>query len=344
MIKIVDINKVNAGMLIGKTIYDNNGRILIRKDQMLSKFIIDRLKEYGFDLICIEDEIKEKEISSDVLSEEIKNKITNDLRNINILSTIKNAQEIVDSIFLEKNLSFETTDIRNKDNYIFRHSVMVAEFSVAIGTGLQMNKHDLLDLAVAALLHDLGKMCINRGIMAKFNLPDDVREYQDNMHSAYAYNMLYNNSSVKSTTKNGILFHHKNEDGSGYPKELPAPTHIFAKIIHVADCYDNLISCKDGNRLTPAQALEYIFAHTGNDSMFNYDVVNIFKRYIPIYPKGMCVKLSNEMNGIIIDNKNKLRPIVRISIGKQHKDIDLNKILNITIVDAEIDLENDKQK
>jgi hypothetical protein len=70
----------------------------------------------------------------------------------------------------------------------------------------------------------------------------------------------------------------------------------------------------------------------GCDCMFDTNVVHAFKKAVPIYPKGITIKLSNGQEGIVIENtSNSLRPIVRLLNGQE---INLNNSIehyNLTI-------------
>ena len=138
---------------------------------------------------------------------------------------------------------------------------------------------------------------------------------------------------ISATTKSAILFHHKNENGTGFPENIKVPDHIFYKILHVADAYDNLISSKNG--MNPSDALEYLYANSG--TLFNVDVVNAFKSCIPIYPRGIEVKLSNGLDGVVIDNTNdNSRPNVKVLIKGTNVVFDLRKYLDVTITDIKL--------
>ena len=113
-------------------------------------------------------------------------------------------------------------------------------------------------LYLAALLHDIGKTCLPLEIL---NKPETLTEdeYEEvKRHPRYGYNMLKNNEEISSVTRNAIFSHHENEDGSGYPRNLTSDKiHKFAKIIHIADVYDALITKRVYKEaINPADAME----------------------------------------------------------------------------------------
>lgn len=333
MIRAINIEKVEPGMFLGQTICDENGRKLVLKDKELTDFSIEKLKELGFNFIYVEDKIGEEFQNKDVVSDELKRKMSDDLKRLDITSTIENAKSIVETICNNYNNIFDTIDIRNNNDYLFKHSIMVAEFSIAIGMKLNLKQQELVNLTISALLHDIGKLCINKEMLDKIKINDKELMYQEKFHPFYAYSLLSKMPEISATTKSAILFHHKNENGTGFPENIKVPDHIFYKILHVADAYDNLISSKNG--MNPSDALEYLYANSG--TLFNVDVVNAFKSCIPIYPRGIEVKLSNGLDGVVIDNTNdKSRPKVKVLIKGTNVVFDLRKYLDVTITDIKL--------
>ena len=333
MIRAINIEKVEPGMFLGQTICDENGRKLVLKDKELTEFSIEKLKELGFNIIYVEDKIGEEFQNKDVFSDELKRKMSDDLKRLDITSTIENAKSIVETICNNYHNIFDTIDVRNNNDYLFKHSIMVAEFSIAIGMKLNLKQQELVNLTISALLHDIGKLCINKEMLDKIKINDKELMYQEKFHPFYAYSLLSKMPEISATTKSAILFHHKNENGTGFPENIKVPDHIFYKILHVADAYDNLISSKNG--MNPSDALEYLYANSG--TLFNVDVVNAFKSCIPIYPRGIEVKLSNGLDGVVIDNTNdKSRPKVKVLIKGTNVVFDLRKYLDVTITDIKL--------
>lgn len=333
MIRAINIEKVESGMLLGQTVCDGNNRKLMLKDKELTDFSIRKLKELGFNFLYIENEIGEKFQNEDVVSDELKRKMSDDLKRLDITSTIENAKSIVETICDNYHNIFDTIDIRNSNDYLFKHSIMVAEFSIAIGKKLNLKQQELVNLTISALLHDIGKLCINKEMLDKIKINDKELMYQEKFHPFYAYSLLSKIPEISATTKSAILFHHKNENGTGFPENIKVPDHIFYKILHVADAYDNLISSKNG--MNPSDALEYLYANSG--TLFNVDVVNAFKSCIPIYPRGIEVKLSNGLDGVVIDNTNdKSRPKVKVLLKGTNVVVDLRKYLDVTITDIKL--------
>ena len=107
--------------------------------------------------------------------------------------------------------------------------------------------------------------------------------------------------------------HHENVNGSGYPLGLrDDQIYMFAKIIHIADVYDAITSERPyRNAQSPQEAIEFLMNNAGR--MFQPEYVKAFIAYIPVYPKGRNVLLSDETVAVVVENRqhNTLYPVVR---------------------------------
>lgn len=103
-------------------------------------------------------------------------------------------------------------------------------------------KDFLLKLTVAGFLHDIGKIKIPKNILNKKGRLTNLEYICVQSHAAYSVSLLFE-SGMPRFAMQGILYHHENEDGSGYPcglKQHAIP--LVAKIIHMVDVFDALTS------------------------------------------------------------------------------------------------------
>jgi len=123
--------------------------------------------------------------------------------------------------------------------------------------GRERLKQLLLQAAVAGFLHDLGKVKIPENVLRKPGRLNNLEYVLMQSHPAFGAALLFG-KKLSDDTFQAILYHHENEDGSGYPcglagDEIPLP----AKICHIADVFDALTSArpyKEGK--TPVEALK----------------------------------------------------------------------------------------
>lgn len=132
--------------------------------------------------------------------------------------------------------------MRVKDREARAHNLRVARLCVHIGRQLSMSAHELRVLARAGLLHDIGKLAIPDGVLAKHAPLDDAEWSLMRTHPELGLTLL-DRAGQSTRELLAVLYHHERLDGSGYPYGLRAGAiPIEARIVAVADTYDALTS------------------------------------------------------------------------------------------------------
>ena len=336
--RFVPISKLQPSMLVAKAIYDAGDKILINHGVRLTEDFIKSMEARGIIGAYVEDDISNKIVVQEAITNELRSCAINSIKDFDLETTINISKKIVDQLMSSDSIMLDLIDLRTFDDYTYRHSVNVAILSTMIAMGMDFKYDELTDLCLAALLHDIGKLQISDEIL---NKPAGLTEEEYALvktHPSIAYNIIKDRWDISATTKIGILCHHENVDGSGYPFGLrDSKIHRFARIIHVCDVYDALTSKRPyKNPYSPADASEFLMASCG--SLFDRDVVEVFLGYVPIYPKGSTVYLSDGRKAIIANNfkYNILRP--RVILCDEGIELDLThdpSCRNITIVGIE---------
>lgn len=121
------------------------------------------------------------------------------------------------------------------------HSTNVAFFSAILGKAIHLSQEDILDLTFAGLLHDIGKIRIDKTIQLK---PDvlTAEEYEImKRHCDEGVSILQNNGIGNQKILNAVRYHHEKLDRSGYPQRLYGKLiPKFARIIGMCDVFDAL--------------------------------------------------------------------------------------------------------
>ena len=327
--RYVKAEHLEKDMVLVHTLYDNNEKVLLKANKKLTPAYIKRIQQMDIGGLYVfeDDEICEH---TPIISEKTRITALRQLKRLNIDDCIYIANVIVEEIRESESMIVETINLASYDNYTYTHSVNVDILSVILGVALGLHDDELRKLSQAALLHDIGKTCLPIEILNKPGRLTDEEYAEVQKHSRYGYNLLKNNQEISSVTRNAILSHHENENGSGYPRQLKADKiHKFAKIIHIADVYDALITkrvYKDA--MNPADALEYLMGNAG--TLFDKEMVAVFLQYIAPYPIGVTVELSNGETAIVVKNNRDMlsRPVVRRVDGSL---LNLRDSLDITI-------------
>lgn len=137
------------------------------------------------------------------------------------------------------------------------HAKRVALLSTEMAKRLGMEGKDLMQVEVAATLHDIGKTLINPVILRKSETDLDVGERailrEHPVHGEAIVRLVPNNEDAAVYVRH----HHERFDGNGFPEGL-AGTDIplGARIIAVANAYDKLLNSRTSfSSSTPAQAM-----------------------------------------------------------------------------------------
>lgn len=331
--RYIKINDARPGMCLAYNMYDADGHTLICSGSTLSEFYIKRLGEYGFDGVYISDELSGDIDIEPVISPELRTEGLVNVRSSNVDGCKGVAKKIVDQILTKGAFSLDLTDLRCFDGYTYAHSVNVAVISCIIGFGMKMNERALEQLVMAGLLHDLGKLVIPPEILNKpAKLTNEEYEIMKT-HSTLSYEIIKERWDISAQVKAAVLYHHENVDGSGYPKGIEGDEMtMFTKILHVADVYDALVSKRPyKNPYSPYEACEFLMGAGG--IMFEPKVVEALLQYVPFYPKGTQVRLSDGREGIIVNNSGirNLRPLLRLMDGTM-VDMQEQENFNLTIL------------
>jgi putative two-component system response regulator len=164
------------------------------------------------------------------------------------------AQETtLDQLFVDGLLTIANA-VEVRDRYTGGHVERVAIYAVATGEMLGMGPEELRDLAVAALLHDVGKIGIPDELLRK---PDalNAAEYREMQRHPLIGAAILGTSPFLSGAIPGILHHHERWDGTGYPAGLASEAISLAgRILAVVDTYDAIVTTRPYRHERPRDA------------------------------------------------------------------------------------------
>lgn len=344
---------LREGMIVGKNIYGNNGQLLLTKGTNIKDYHIESVKKKGFSGIYINDSLSSDIEIENIVSDELRQKTVKGLKDVFIaidgnsndrydkMDVLKyQVEDIIEQILNNNSLMVNMLDLKYFDDYTYQHSVNVAVLSIIIGVALKFNRKKLYILGLGALLHDIGKVFIDKDILNKpGKLTDEEFTIMKN-HVVHGYDYLKKEFQFPVQSYMGALDHHEKYDGTGYPNNKVADKiSLFGRIISIADVYDALTSERPyRTAMIPSEATEYLMGGAG--SSFDYELIKLFVQKVAPYPLGTCVCLTNKYKGIVTHNYQDacLRPKIRIFEVDGHEvepfSIDLRndqRYLNATI-------------
>src|SRR2546430_7272966 len=179
-------------------------------------------------------------------------------------------------------LSFAKS-IQERDIVTYDHSRRVATYAQRLARYVGWSRRDARDLALAALVHDLGKTWIANDILHKADTLSDGERKTMERHPVIGARILIG-CDVHPFYVETVLYHHEAWNGRGYPtglhgEEIP----LSARILSVADVYDVLTSQRPYKAaLSEAVARERLLH--GSATSFDPTIVRAFLHLLDTRP------------------------------------------------------------
>lgn len=356
--KKVHIDRVVPGDVLAKTIFQDNGNVLLGTGVEVTDRYIQRLRNMGIDYIYIDDKLTDDIIPEETISDATRSAAVNEVyktmnafkeqefsRGKTILPNLaKDFKDIFGSIMSDlatrPNIIVNLSTIHSQDSYLFQHSVNVAVLAGVIGIAKGFNRIQLEELGIGALLFDIGMTKMPENLLkANRDLSPQERKILE-QHPQEGFDILRKYYDISLVSAHCAYQHHERFDGSGYPRGLKGnDIHIYAQIIGLADMYDALVSPRPHRkRYTTSEAIEFLFAAGG--TYFDHELIKLFCSHISIYPIATTLLLNTGQTVVVVENSELAshRPIVRVvkeadgSVPKVPYEFDLKDELHITIV------------
>ncbi|NLU50765.1 MAG: HD-GYP domain-containing protein [Syntrophomonadaceae bacterium] len=346
----VKVEFLQVGMEVARNIYDSDGNVLLATGMILTDYYIRRLSELGIASVYIKDDVFDSlDEVQDIISEQTRLETIQAVREsfrsleanrrINTRSVKKVVDAILDDLLSNPQILVNLSDIRSYDDYTFGHSVNVCALSLLTGITLGYDELRLKELGIGALLHDIGKIRLDKDLLNKPGGFNEDEYNQIKQHTIQGYKILRTYDDIPLLSAHIALQHHERWDGNGYPRALrKEEIHEYARIVAVADVYDALLAdrpYRSGYSVNQAVA---ILTRMSN-MYFEPRSLAALVGNIAIYPIGSVVTLNTGEIGMVIDvNRNApTRPVVRVVFDRNRKrltpprEIDLTRFTTVYI-------------
>ncbi|MCM3341020.1 HD-GYP domain-containing protein [Paenibacillus sp. MER TA 81-3] len=198
--------------------------------------------------------------------------------------------------------------------YLYHKSVAVALTSYLLGQWSSFPAQEGMQIALAGLLHDIGKAKVDEDIWNKRDSLTDRERVEIRRHTHYGYELLRNVPALNDGVKLAALQHHERMDGSGYPLGIKGEQiHPYARIVAIADMFHAMTQ----NRVYQKASSPYVVLEQLKEESFgklNPEMVRIFNHKVTQLHQGSFVKLSDGRVGRIVftEHGHPTRPWVSV--------------------------------
>lgn len=258
-------------------------------------------------------------------------------RELNIKECRVAVARVVDSVLKNANALRFLTQIKHINLYTVEHCMNCCVIAAAFGRHLGLSVHDIEQLAMSALLHDIGKAKISIKILNKKEKLTRDEAIIMAKHTETGWGLLMSLPDKNVLIAEVAYGHHEREDGLGYPRHLHNnEISLFTKIVTLVDCYDAMTSRRCyGTVHTNSDALDIIRENSG--SQFDTGLANEFVKCIGEYPPGCLVEMTNGEIGIVISSRDEygVYPRVLLVRDQQHHELINNRIVDTRLGDLD---------
>lgn len=221
----------------------------------------------------------------------------------------------------------------------------VCLLSINIAAAAGYSESQVVEIGMAALLHDIGMTLIPESIRYKSGALNEDEHFEVHKHPVMGLHLLQKVSSIPDSVSFVAYQHHEREDGKGYPKARKGRfLHSYARIVMIADVFEALSSPRAFRPAhIPYKAMENMltFARQG---LFDRDFIKALINYASLFPVGSLVRLSTQEVAKVVEasHGHHTKPVVSIITdakgsllpGEKTRQVDLSKETNVKIIQA----------
>ena len=340
----VDLCDARQGMMLALPVRHPRdlNNILLKVGYPLNKKTISRLEELGVSNVWIRYpslEILAKFFNEEIINSQIRvvNQITDAFANLQTQVNAKvpyndyrkSIRTLIHQLVRNPRAAMFLGDVaETKRNGLISHSSAVTYLSLLMGLKLEgylvrqrrrihpVHAKEVTAMGLGAMMHDVGIIQLPDDVYQKHLETEDESDPAWQEHPSIGYDMVRGHIEPSAATV--VLHHHQRFDGSGYaghgkPVVEGERIHIFARIVAVADQFDQM---RNPPNLPPQPTVGVLKALLSDEMARKFDpqVLRALLAVVPPYPPGSMVRLSDGRSGICIDHipLDPCRPVVQV--------------------------------
>jgi HD-GYP domain-containing protein (c-di-GMP phosphodiesterase class II) len=321
----IRLTDVRPGMTLARNIFNRKGHILLASGATLTQGYLHKLRRLKVKNLFIQDpsydavkipeylplEIQQRALSTlNTTMEKIYNKETFSTGAINSV-----ASDIVEELILQPSVSIQLTGIATHDDYTLDHSLNCAIYTALLARSCDFTVPQIKEITCGALLHDVGKMKVDKEII---NKPGRLTEKEYDIikqHPHSGFNLLVKNRWELSCLVAHMAWqHHEKVDGTGYPRGLQGEEILnYSRLLTITDVYEAITGFRPYRKAMKLEEAYHII-HSGLGTTFDEEFGRIFLSKMAFYFPGMEVILNTGEKAIVVSllEATPRKPIIRL--------------------------------
>lgn len=281
--------------------------LLCKAGTVMSEQLKKTLPKFGITEVSVSDHVADGITKENLVLSDLSKDVYSIIKGLNINDLVMCAKTLVESAAAEDTNLLHV--LLEYDKSTYQHCMNVAVFTLMTGVFLDLPLEDLTNLALGALIHDVGKLSIPLDILNKpGKLETDEYEIIKS-HPGKGYEMLLDVPEVSTAVRQIVWQHHENWDGTGYPRNLKGNnSYRLARIVHVCDVYEALCVKRSYKQPLPRRVVRQTLEQNSG-TMFEPKILKAFLSCMPMYLLGETVTQGTRV-GVVTDVTDKMNPLV----------------------------------
>ncbi|RKX52733.1 MAG: hypothetical protein DRP30_05720 [Thermotoga sp.] len=199
--------------------------------------------------------------------------------------TVKLRLWISKILYLNSFLTNITKVTQAVNNYLYHHSLRVADLSALIAHAMELNPEEIQMIRHAGLIHDVGKLWVPREILDKPSKLTKEEFEQVKLHVYKLKDVFAGNKFMKEIVEIARL-HHEKMDGSGYMGIRSENIPIESRILAVADIVDALLHDRPYRKALSIEETIMELISMAKNGKLDWKIVRTASKIIPSFYTG----------------------------------------------------------
>jgi hypothetical protein len=314
--RLVPVKYLRTGNEVAVSIIDKESKLLLKRGEVLTQVLIDKLNEQGIGYVYINDEYCLNDNPGHFMDCNVIYHCVAQLKKLahRLRIGVTGAQDLGEAFEISHSMVEYLMDFGKEIrivyepakitvNFVTEESIYVAIMSVVLGIKMGLTKEELIKLCVGVLLRDIAM--ISPKIKEQGN-------YKFSQHPQLGYDYLKEKYFLDEEILNAILQHHELCDGTGYPNRLKGEDiGDFAKIIAPIEKFYELKRNHDELYDTQLFFEKKLYKMLKG---FDINVISYFLQFTELFSLDTLLRLTNNDIAVVIKNniENPFRPLVKI--------------------------------
>lgn len=314
--KFVNTDDLKVGMRLARPIYNRNGVMLYERNSKLTVQGINSIRNFELIGVYILEPAEplppmteldvEFERFQTMAIFSLKDDLKLVLEENNSRDLYRLANLILEGYgFLHEKIQF-VQNLRSRQDYVYKHTLNVAILCGLISGAMNVPEKDKLDVIMAGLLHDAGKLLLPKDLFLRSDSLNEEEMKTLARCKEQAYNSMLMDYDLSPNARIIVAQFTKLEQGGDYNDQTMTGTRILA----VAEVYDYMTAMKvDEPAMSSIMAVRYLQKH---EDEFGADVVQGLVSAIALLVPGVCVELTNGEKGLVTEENDEdvMRPVI----------------------------------